>query len=75
MADSLCRKRSVALEGVTDTVGVHSYKLLQSQIWALLPCFCNNPTDLKDNFKVSSINLCVSIYKLNIIPPIVIKGL
>lgn len=49
---TVCRKRSISLEDEADKPGAHSYKLLQSQIWALLPCFCNSPTDLKDNFKV-----------------------
>ncbi|XP_069705584.1 RRP12-like protein [Periplaneta americana] len=47
-----CRNRSTALLAEDEKIGAHSYELLQSQIWALLPCFCNNPTDLKEKFKV-----------------------
>lgn len=27
------------------------YELFQSQVWALLPSFCNHPTDIKESFK------------------------
>ena len=55
LLELLYRKRSISLEDEADKAGAHSYRLLQSQIWALLPCFCNNPTDLKDNFKVCTV--------------------
>ncbi|KAK7790254.1 hypothetical protein R5R35_001055 [Gryllus longicercus] len=32
-------------------VAIHSYSLLQSQIWSLLPSFCHNVPDLQENFK------------------------
>ncbi|XP_067007465.2 RRP12-like protein [Anabrus simplex] len=46
----VCRKRSLNL-GKDNQIAAHSYDLLQSQIWALLPSFCNNPPDVKENFK------------------------
>ncbi|XP_049862058.1 RRP12-like protein [Schistocerca gregaria] len=48
---SRCREKSVECEKQSDMVGAHSYDLLQSQIWALLPGFCNRPSDIKENFK------------------------
>jgi len=64
LLDLLYRKRSISLEDEADKAGAHSYKLLQSQIWALLPCFCNNPTDLKDNFKVCTV-YCLNKPEIN----------
>ena len=49
---TICKRKIAALSTENDKIGAHSYDLLQSQIWALLPCFCNNPADVKDNFKM-----------------------
>ncbi|KAG8237559.1 hypothetical protein J437_LFUL017765 [Ladona fulva] len=48
---SLCRKKSLELEGKNEKVGAHTYDLLQAQIWSLLPSFCNGAKDVKTNFK------------------------
>ncbi|XP_046410406.1 RRP12-like protein [Neodiprion fabricii] len=48
---TMCEQKSVTLKSVNDGIGSHSYQLLTSQIWALLPNFCNNPGDTKDSFK------------------------
>ncbi|XP_024936269.1 RRP12-like protein [Cephus cinctus] len=48
---TMCERKSAALKANNDGIGAHSYELLTSQIWALLPSFCNNPTDIKDSFK------------------------
>ncbi|XP_058797316.1 RRP12-like protein [Phymastichus coffea] len=45
-----CDAQSNDFKGKYDAIGSHSYDLLSSQIWALLPCFCNNPPDIKENF-------------------------
>lgn len=47
----MCSKKSKELSEKQDGIGAHSYELLYYQIWALLPAFCNNPIDIKDNFK------------------------
>lgn len=49
-----CQKRSAQLAEVNDGIGAHSCELLYMQLWNLLPCFCTHPTDIKENFKVSS---------------------
>ncbi|CAH1156050.1 unnamed protein product [Phaedon cochleariae] len=46
-----CHRRSVQLAESNDGIGAHSSELLYLQLWNLLPCFCNHPTDIKDNFK------------------------
>ncbi|XP_015121144.1 RRP12-like protein [Diachasma alloeum] len=47
----MCERKSKELKGKNDGVGAHSHELLNSQIWALLPSFCNNPRDVKESFK------------------------
>ncbi|KAK0081235.1 hypothetical protein PV325_012542 [Microctonus aethiopoides] len=47
----MCEKKCNELKEKNDGIGAHSYELLTSQIWALLPSFCNNPRDIKDSFK------------------------
>ncbi|XP_011315321.1 RRP12-like protein [Fopius arisanus] len=47
----MCERKSNELKSKNDGVGAHSHELLNSQIWALLPSFCNNPRDIKDSFK------------------------
>ncbi|XP_012287618.1 RRP12-like protein isoform X2 [Orussus abietinus] len=47
----MCEKKSTGLMETNDGVGSHTYALLMSQIWALLPCFCNDADDIKDSFK------------------------
>ena len=46
------RIKSKALKESKDGIGAHGYELMRSQIWALLPSFCNNPSDIKDSFQV-----------------------
>ncbi|CAG9862008.1 unnamed protein product [Phyllotreta striolata] len=46
-----CHRRSSQLAQNNDGIGAHSSELLYLQLWNLLPCFCNHPTDIKDNFK------------------------
>ncbi|XP_063236769.1 LOW QUALITY PROTEIN: RRP12-like protein [Bacillus rossius redtenbacheri] len=46
-----CRKRSAALAAQGDSVGAHSYDLLQAQLWALLPRFCDGARDVPQSFK------------------------
>ncbi|XP_052752082.1 RRP12-like protein [Galleria mellonella] len=48
---TFCRKRSRELSQAKDMPGSHTYELLCNQFWALLPSFCNNPQDVKENFK------------------------
>ncbi|XP_048482252.1 RRP12-like protein [Plutella xylostella] len=48
---TFCRKKSRELAQENDMPGSHTYELLCNQFWALLPSFCNNPQDIKDNFK------------------------
>lgn len=48
-----CQKHSMELSKNNDGIGSHSYELLYLQLWNLLPSFCNDPTDIKDSFKVS----------------------
>ncbi|RVE49136.1 hypothetical protein evm_006257 [Chilo suppressalis] len=48
---TFCRKKSRELTVAKDMPGSHTYELLCNQFWALLPSFCNSPTDIKDNFK------------------------
>lgn len=49
---TFCRKKSRDLAQAKDVPGSHTYELLCNQFWSLLPSFCNNPKDIKDNFKV-----------------------
>ncbi len=46
-----CHARSARAAQEGDKVGQKTYEVLVSQIWALLPGFCNNPVDLKESFK------------------------
>ncbi|KAJ8910882.1 hypothetical protein NQ315_000513 [Exocentrus adspersus] len=46
-----CHQRSMQLAEANDGIGAHSSELLYLQLWNLLPCFCNHPTDIKDSFK------------------------
>ncbi|RZC36936.1 RRP12-like protein [Asbolus verrucosus] len=46
-----CQRRSTQLAEANDGIGAHSSELLYMQLWNLLPCFCNHPTDIKDSFK------------------------
>jgi hypothetical protein len=48
-----CQRRSTQLAEANDGIGAHSSELLYMQLWNLLPCFCNHPTDIKASFKVS----------------------
>lgn len=48
---TMCEKKCAELKAKKDGIGAHSYELLCSQIWALLPSFCNNAIDVKENFK------------------------
>ncbi|XP_053617752.1 RRP12-like protein [Plodia interpunctella] len=48
---TFCRKKSKELTQAKNIPGSHTYELLCNQLWALLPSFCNNPRDIKDNFK------------------------
>lgn len=48
---SMCRNRSKAAATLKNETEAHTYELLCSQLWALLPNFCNNPSDVKENFK------------------------
>ncbi|XP_071441432.1 RRP12-like protein [Hetaerina americana] len=47
----ICRNKSQELAAKNEKVGSHTYDLLQAQIWALLPSFCNGAVDVKENFK------------------------
>ncbi|XP_001606680.2 RRP12-like protein [Nasonia vitripennis] len=46
-----CEKKSKLFKEKNEGIAAHSNELLSSQIWALLPSFCNNPPDIKENFK------------------------
>ncbi|KAH0557965.1 RRP12-like protein [Cotesia glomerata] len=46
-----CEKLSLGLKAKNDGIMSHSYGLLTSQIWSLLPNFCNNPPDIEKSFK------------------------
>ncbi|KAJ8929349.1 hypothetical protein NQ314_017977 [Rhamnusium bicolor] len=46
-----CHRRSAQLAEANDGIGAHSSELLYLQLWNLLPCFCNHPTDIKDSLK------------------------
>ncbi|VEN57553.1 unnamed protein product [Callosobruchus maculatus] len=46
-----CQRKAADLAQVNDGIGAHSSELLYLQLWYLLPCFCNHPTDVKENFK------------------------
>lgn len=48
---SLCRNKSKAATSSGDLANAHTYELLCGQLWSLLPNFCNNPSDVKENFK------------------------
>ncbi|KAL1502843.1 hypothetical protein ABEB36_007927 [Hypothenemus hampei] len=47
----LCQQRSAQLAQANNGIGAHSSELLYLQLWNLLPCFCNHPTDIKAEFK------------------------
>jgi len=46
-----CLDRSNACAAQKDAIGQKSYAVLTYQMWALLPGFCINPTDLATSFK------------------------
>ena len=45
------RNRSIKAGQEGDKIGQKTYEVLVSQVWSLLPGFCNNPKDLKESFK------------------------
>ena len=45
-----CKNFALQAEKESNVALNKSYEILFTQIWALLPGFCNNPTDLKDAF-------------------------
>lgn len=47
----VCHQKSQHLAQTHNGIAAHSYELLYSQLWNLLPSFCNNPIDVKENFK------------------------
>ncbi|KAL1137902.1 hypothetical protein AAG570_009597 [Ranatra chinensis] len=47
-----CRQESDRLKGINDQVGALSYDLLHAQIWALLPSFASQPTDIATSFPI-----------------------
>ncbi|XP_043477342.1 RRP12-like protein isoform X1 [Leptopilina heterotoma] len=46
-----CQIKAKTLQENKDGIGAHSYELMRSQIWSLLPNFCNNPSDIKISFE------------------------
>ncbi|XP_048507370.1 RRP12-like protein isoform X2 [Athalia rosae] len=48
---NLCERKSAAQKAQNNESRSHTYELLTSQIWSLLPNFCNNPDDIRDSFK------------------------
>ncbi|XP_050305349.1 RRP12-like protein [Anthonomus grandis grandis] len=46
-----CQQRAAQLAQANNGIGAHSSELLYLQLWNLLPCFCNHPTDIKTEFK------------------------
>ncbi|XP_060526984.1 RRP12-like protein [Cylas formicarius] len=46
-----CQQRSAHLAQQNDGIGAHSSELLYLQLWNLLPCFCNRPVDIREEFK------------------------
>jgi len=46
-----CKARSNQAKREDNLAVAKPYDVLVSQIWSLLPGFCNNPTDLKESFK------------------------
>ncbi|XP_066153745.1 RRP12-like protein [Euwallacea fornicatus] len=47
----VCQQKSAQLAQAYNGIGAHSSELLYLQLWSLLPCFCNHPTDIKSEFK------------------------
>lgn len=45
-----------------EPVGGKTYEFLVCQIWAILPSICNNATDVKDNFKVCTMDIYTKKY-------------
>lgn len=46
-----CKQRAADLNKNGDKIGHKMYEVIVTQIWSLLPGFCNNPSDLKESFK------------------------
>lgn len=46
-----CQQKATQLAQANNGIGAHSSELLYLQLWSLLPCFCNHPTDIKSEFK------------------------
>lgn len=46
-----CHQKSIQMAKEKDVAGAHSAQMLYFQLWNLLPSFCNNPSDIKENFK------------------------
>ncbi|CAG9770255.1 unnamed protein product [Ceutorhynchus assimilis] len=46
-----CQQRATELAQANNGIGAHSSELLYLQLWNLLPCFANHPTDIKSEFK------------------------
>ncbi|KAK9501974.1 hypothetical protein O3M35_012592 [Rhynocoris fuscipes] len=47
---AVCRNEGERLKKINDQIGAVSYDLLQSQIWALLPSFSAQPSDISSSF-------------------------
>ncbi|XP_047128483.2 RRP12-like protein isoform X1 [Hydra vulgaris] len=45
------RQKALKCRAINQDLEAKVYETLQSQIWALLPGFCNNPSDLSSEFK------------------------
>lgn len=48
---TMCERKFIEMKNKNDGIAAHSYELLTSQLWALLPSFCNNATDIAQSFK------------------------
>ena len=47
----MCETKATECKAKNNGIQAHSFELLTSQIWALLPSFCTNPNDIKQSFK------------------------
>ncbi|KAI5692244.1 hypothetical protein M8J76_011259 [Diaphorina citri] len=52
---SQCRKKSEEFRQSDSTAAAVSYDLLQTQIWSLLPSFCNKPKDIESFPKLAKV--------------------
>ncbi|KAF7994311.1 hypothetical protein HCN44_003401 [Aphidius gifuensis] len=71
----MCDNKSIDLQDNNDQSRAHTYKTLYNKIWSLLLGFCNNPIDIKSNFKTIANILSLAITDKKDLRMVVVQSL